>query len=102
MFLTRQSQQRHATPVRKKNNYTHVKYDLSKASIHWADGHTAYRKILWSHEAAGLDFTMIVSLLNLTDISAALLSNFRALEKSKPESRGFETSRDLAVRRPSA
>ena len=48
---------------------------------------------------------MIVSPWYLTDISAALLSrsllNVRAIAKSIPESHGFETSRDFAVRRPS-
>ena len=46
---------------------------------------------------------MIVSLWNLTGISTALvpkcMSNFRASGKNKPLSRGFEASRDLAVRR---
>ena len=62
---------------------------------------TSYRQISWSLEAARLSVIMIVSLWNLTGISAVLLprcrSNFRAIEKSKPESRGFETSRDFAL-----
>ena len=61
-------------------------------------GKTSYRQITWRLEAARLDIIMIVSHWNLTGISAALLR----LEKSKPQSRGFETSRDLAVRPPSA
>ena len=52
-------------------------------------GKTSYRQISWSLEAARLDVAMVVSLWNLTGTSAAL---------SKTESRGFETSRDLAVR----
>ena len=47
---------------------------------------TSYRKISWSLEAARLDIIMIVSLWNLTGMSAALLSrcmlNFRAIGKS--------------------
>ena len=48
---------------------------------------------------------MIVSLWNLTGISAALLprcqKNFSAIVKIRPESCHFETSRDPAVKRPS-
>ena len=46
---------------------------------------TSYRQISWNLEAARLSVIMIVSLWNLTGISAALLprclSNFRAIEK---------------------
>ena len=46
---------------------------------------TSYRQISWSLEAARLSVIMIVSLWNLTGISAALLprclSNFKAIEK---------------------
>ena len=73
-------------------------------------GRTIYRQITEprSRETARLDAIMFASLWNLTGISAALLprclSNFvsERLEKYKPESRGFETSRDLVVRRPPA
>ena len=48
-------------------------------------GKTSYRQISWSLEAARLGFIMIVSLWNLTGISAALLPrcllNFRAIGK---------------------
>ena len=48
-------------------------------------GKTSYRQISWSLEAARLSVIVIVSLWNLTGISAALLprclSNFRAIEK---------------------
>ena len=48
---------------------------------------TSYRQISWSLEAARLGFIMIVSLWNLTGISAALLPrcllNFRAILKVK-------------------
>ena len=48
-------------------------------------GKTSYRQISWSLEAARLDVTMIVSLWNLTGISAAVLprclSNFRSFGK---------------------
>ena len=49
-----------------------------------------------SLEAARWDIAMILSLWNLTGLSI-----FK-VEKSKPQSHGFETSRDLVVRRPSA
>ena len=66
----------------------------------------SYRKIPWSLESARSDVVMIVSLWNLTNLSATLLSrclsNLERLEKSKPESRGFESLGDLAVRRPPA
>ena len=68
-------------------------------------GRTSYRKISWSLEAARLDAVMIVS-FNIWQASrqrccqdACQISEL--LEKSKPESLGFETSRDLAVRCPS-
>ena len=71
-------------------------------------GKTSYRQISWSLEATRLDVIMIISLWNLTGISTALQRCRDAcqisewLGKSKPESHGVETSRDLAVRRPSA
>ena len=74
---------------------TNLLYSLS--------GMTSYRQISRSLEAARFDVISNVSLWNLTDISAALLpmcqSNLRAIGKSQPESPGFETSRDLGVRR---
>ena len=68
-------------------------------------GKMSYRQISWSFEAARLDVIMIVSLWNLTGISAALLpmclSTFRMIGKVWTQSHRFETSRDLAVRRQS-
>ena len=66
-------------------------------------GRTSYRTISWSLEAARLGVIMIVSLWNLTGISAALLprrclSNLTAIGKCKTETRGCEFSRDLVVR----
>ena len=52
-------------------------------------GKTSYRQISWSLEAVRLGVIMIVSLWNRN-------------RKSKPESLGFETSRDLALRRLTA
>ena len=72
----------------------------STQGLYSLSGKTAYRQILWSFEATRLDIAMVVSLWNLTGISAAVLSE--RSEKFKPESRGFETSRDLAVRRLTA
>ena len=69
-------------------------------------GRTSYRMNSWSLEGASFYVIMIASLYNLTGISEALLprcpSNFKAVEKSNYESSGFEISRDLTVRRPSA
>ena len=71
--------------------YPHIPQGLYSLS-----GKMPYSQISWSLEAARLDVLMTVSLW--TGISAGLvsrcLSNFRA-EQPKPESRGFETSRDL-------
>ena len=51
--------------------------------VYSLSGRTSYRKILWSLETARLGVIMIVSLWNLTSISAALLprclSNFTAI-----------------------
>ena len=63
-------------------------------------GKTSYRQISWSLEAARLGVIMIVSLSNLTGRDACYISE--QSEKSKPESRSFETSRDFAVRRLTA
>ena len=83
---------------------------LSKQSSGWwfetlscplwrhCNGKYVYRQIPWSLEAAKLDVIVIVSLWNLTGISAAL----ERLKKSEPEFRGFETSWDLEVRRLAA
>ena len=58
---------------------------LSRQSLYSLSGQTSYRKTLWSLEAARLDIIMIVSLWNLTGISAVLrpmcLSNCRAIRK---------------------
>ena len=61
------------------------------ASLKSCDRNT-FENILRSIKAAKLGVMMILSLWHLAGISAAV-------EKLKPEFRGFETSRDLAVRR---
>ena len=77
-------------------------------------GKTSYRKISWSFEAARFGLKLFQSLWNLAGTSAALLprclSNFKFLivfflswyDHCNIQSRGFETSRDLAVRRLTA
>ena len=62
-------------------------------------GKTSYRQISWNLEAVRLDVIMILSLWNLTGISAALLpgclSNFRAIGKvytRNPRLRDFTRS----------
>ena len=64
---------------------------------------SSYRKFSWSLEAAIMHVIITVSIWNWTFTPTALLprclSNFkRELVKNEPESRSFETSRDLAVR----
>ena len=87
------------------------KYCLCQPAVHLqglysVSGKTSYRKISWSLEAARLNVMMLLSLWNLTGISVALLArclpNLRTIGKFKLESRGFESSRNFAVRRPSA
>ena len=67
-------------------------------SLYSLSSKASHRQISWSLVAARLDVKMIVSLWDLTGISAAQI----IMEEFKPEFRGFEISRDLAVRRPSA
>ena len=69
-------------------------------SLYSLSGKTSYHQTSWSLEGARLDVIMIVSFWKLTGISK---HGFRCacqisgrLKKSKPESRSFETSRDLA------
>ena len=66
-------------------------------------GKTSYHQISWRLEFARLDVIKTVSLWNLTGISARCCRCAgrisERLEEPKPKSRGFETSRDLAVRR---
>ena len=64
-------------------------------------GKTSYRQISWSLEAARLGVIMNVSLWNLTAVEVPIKIE-TDWKKIKPESRAFYTSRDLAVRRPSA
>ena len=66
-------------------------------------GKTSYRQISLSLEATKLDVMMIVSLWNVTGISMARVACqiSERLENFKPESRGFKTAQDLAVRRSS-
>ena len=76
-------------------------------TLHYSlSGKTSYCQISWSLGAAGLDIMLIVSLSNLTVTLVALLakclSNSERMAKSKPESRGFETSRNLVVIRLAA
>ena len=63
----------------------HINTALPLQGLYSLSGKTSYRKISWSLGAARLGVIMIVSLWNLTGISAALLprclSNFRAIGK---------------------
>ena len=85
---------------------THVALVFAMIIIYSLSGKTSYRQISWSLEAAILDVIMI----HRAEIRQASRQRCwrganpiaEQLEKSKPESRGFESSRDLAVRRISA
>ena len=68
-------------------------------------GRTSYHQISWSLEAARLDAILIVSLWSLTSRQSCCRDACQIserLEMSKSESSGFESSRNLTVRRPSA
>ena len=65
------------------------------------NGKTSYRQASWSLVATKLDVIIMLIFWYLTGISAAplprCLPNFRTIAKSKLESRGFNTSRDLMI-----
>ena len=76
--------------------WSHSASAISRASL---SGRASYRTISSSLEAARLDLIMMVSLWNFTGSSAVLLPMVLSnctVEKSKPEFRGLETSRNLA------
>ena len=70
-------------------DWSHVGFPGEEGSVSISEK-TSYRKILWSLEATRLVVKLIVSLCNLTGTSAAL----------KYKSCGFETLRNIAIRRP--
>ena len=70
-----------------------IEVQYQTQGLYSLSGKTYYLQIAWSFEAARLGVIMIVLLWNVAGISAALLNKY------KPESRGIETSWDLAVRR---
>ena len=78
-----------ATPsywaINQVNIYKIVQQIQQKQGVYLLSGKTSYHERLWSLEAARLDVVIIVSLWNLTGISAALLSiclsNFTAIGK---------------------
>ena len=88
------------TPGLQKPSSSHLGlYSLSRK--------TSYRQISRSLEGARLGVIMIVSFWNLWQASRQHCCRdgcqiSKRLKKSKHESRGFETSRDLAVRRLTA
>ena len=74
-----------------------IKWNAAKRTLglYSLSGRTSYRNISWSLEAAKLDVIMIESLWNLTSQQCCCWGACQIserLEKSKPESRGFETS----------
>ena len=70
------------------------------------NGKTSYRQISWSLEAARLDvarsYRSEIWQAPRQQCCRGTCQISERLEKFKPESRGFETSRDLAVRRLTA
>ena len=74
-------------------------YKDTNQGFYSLSGKTSYRQISWSLEAARLG-VMIIAPRQRCCRGACQISE--RLEKSKPESRDFETSRDLAVRRLTA
>ena len=63
---------------------------------------TSYRQISWSLEAAWLGVIMSVTLCNLAgNCCRGAYQISERLEKTKPDSRGFQISRDIVVRSPS-
>ena len=83
LMISRQVIRQYPCRCIKPNNLRQEFYSLC--------GKTPYRQISWSFEAGIFEVITIYR----SDIS-------EPLKKSKPESLDFETSRDLAVRRPSA
>ena len=63
---------------------------------------TSYRKISWSLEAARFGFRLFQSLWNLTAALPRCLSNSEQYYHCNIQSRGFEISQDLTVRRLAA
>ena len=90
-----------------KNHYQYQSSPRPPESLYSLSGRTFYRQISRSLKSARLEVIIIASLWNLMVISAVLLCRgeyqiLKQFEKLKPESRGFESPRDLATRRPSA
>ena len=94
------------TRIIRMNNDDFHTYNVSfELCIYSLTSKGGYRQISRSLETAILSDILIALLCNLTGIAAAevpvkLQSDCK--RKSKVESRGFETSRDLAIRRSSA
>ena len=65
-------------------------------------GKTSYRKIPWSLKAARFRFKLFQSLWNWAGTPAAACQFSERYDHCNIQSRGFETSRDLAVRRLTA
>ena len=73
-------------------------YEFFTLGLYSLSGKTSYGKISWSLEAARFGFRLFQSLWNLTGTPAACQISERC-DYYNTQSRGFETSRDLAVRR---
>ena len=78
----------------------------SHLGLYSLSGRTSYRKISWSLAATRFGFRLFQSLCNLTNTLAAALPRCLFISERYDhyniQSRGLETSRDLAVRRLTA
>ena len=99
----------HMLPIMQRAyRVTSMKYNMfdRHLGLYSLSGQTSYRKISWRLDARKLVVIMVVSRWKLTGNSAGLLLRClpipKRLDKSNHDSRGFETLRYIAVRRPSA
>ena len=76
---------------------------IRSQGLYSLSGKTSHHKISWSLESARFMFRLSQLLLHWTGTSATALprylSNFRAIDLYTIQSRGFETSCDLTIRR---
>ena len=85
-----------STGIRSSNELQWLDHVAGYQRLYSLSGKTSYRQISWSLEATRLDVIIIVSLWNVTDISAA---NFRAIGNVWTR---FSRLRDFMRSRPSA
>ena len=77
-------------------------HSVHPQGLYSLSGKMSYRKISWSLEAARFGFKLFQSFWNSAGTSAAACQISERYDHCSIQSRGFETSRDLAVRRLTA